>query len=60
MLFSQLWYYTKQHKKRVFIGIFSLVFSMLSLILTPLVIREILDNQVGGITQPWYEQTTPI
>lgn len=55
MLFKQLWSYTKRHQKRVYIGVFALVFSMLALILTPLVVREILDNQVGGITQSWYQ-----
>lgn len=55
MLFKQLWAYTKNHYQRVVVGVIALVFSMLALILTPLVVREILDNQVGGITLPWYK-----
>ena len=59
-LFQQLWLYTKKHYKRVVVGVFALTFSMLALILTPLVVREILDNQVGGLTQPWYQVQEPV
>lgn len=60
ILFQQLWFYTKNHYKRVIVGVFALTFSMLALILTPLVVREILDNQVGGLTQPWYQVQAPV
>ncbi|MGL5382134.1 MAG: ABC transporter ATP-binding protein [Culicoidibacterales bacterium] len=59
-LFQQLWLYTKKHIKRVIIGVLALTFSMLALILTPLVVREILDNQVGGLTQSWYQVSEPV
>ncbi|WP_025724622.1 ABC transporter ATP-binding protein [Acholeplasma granularum] len=55
--FKKVWRYIRKYKKLLTISIISMLVVQILGLLAPLIVRSILDDQLVGITKPWYETT---
>lgn len=55
--FKKVWRYIRRYKKLLVVTITSMLICQLLLLLSPLIVREILDNHLVGIENPWYQTT---
>lgn len=52
---KKLWRYARKYKKMIFISMIMIVVVQLMGLLSPLIVKEILDNHLSGITETWYQ-----
>lgn len=50
-----MWRYLKNYKKLVALSLLMLIFNQVLGLLSPLIVKEILDEHLNGIEHPWYE-----
>lgn len=55
--FKKVWRYIRRYKKLLTISIICMLIVQVLGLLAPLIVRSILDDQLVGITKPWYETT---
>ncbi|WOO86799.1 ABC transporter ATP-binding protein [Mollicutes bacterium LVI A0039] len=55
--YKQAWIYIRKNKRFLFSMIFFLIIFQLFNSLSPLIIQDILDNQLLGVTGTWYESS---
>src|SRR5690554_3447987 len=53
--FKKVWRYIKRYKKLLTISIVCMLVVQILGLLAPLIVKSILDDQLVGITKPWYE-----
>ncbi|MDR2828056.1 MAG: ATP-binding cassette domain-containing protein [Acholeplasmatales bacterium] len=52
---KKVWRYVKRYKKLLFITIITMLIVQALGLVAPLIVKNILDEQLLGITNPWYE-----
>ncbi|ERJ12901.1 ABC transporter ATP-binding protein [Haloplasma contractile] len=52
---KKIWRYIKQYKKLLYISLIMLVLNQVLGLLSPLIVKEILDEHIMGIEFPWYQ-----
>lgn len=55
---KKVWRYIRKYKKLLTISIVCMLIVQSLGLLAPLIVRSILDDQLVGITRPWYETST--
>ncbi len=53
--FKKVWRYIRRYKKLLFFTISSLLICQVLLLVSPFIVKEILDNYLVGVEEPWYE-----
>src|SRR5690606_34259098 len=54
---KKVWRYIRRYKKLLIISIICMLIVQLLGLVAPLIVKSILDDQLVGITRPWYETT---
>lgn len=52
---KKLWRYAKKYKKMIVLSMTMIIIVQLMGLLSPLIVKEILDNHLSGITETWYQ-----
>lgn len=52
---KKLWRYAKKYKKMIIISMTMIIIVQLMSLISPLIVKEILDNHLSGITETWYQ-----
>lgn len=52
---KKLWRYAKKYKKMIFLSMIMIIIVQLMSLISPLIVKEILDNHLSGITETWYQ-----
>ncbi len=52
---KKLWRYAKKYKKMIALSMTMIIVVQVMSLLSPLIVKEILDNHLSGITETWYE-----
>ncbi len=52
---KKLWRYAKKYKKMIFLSMTMIIIVQLMSLISPLIVKEILDNHLSGITETWYQ-----
>lgn len=52
---KKLWRYAKKYKKMIILSMTMIIIVQLMSLLSPLIVKEILDNHLSGITETWYQ-----
>lgn len=55
--FKKVWRYIRKYKGLLFITIAAMIIVQVLNLLAPLIVKSILDDELAGITRPWYETT---
>ncbi len=53
--FKKVWKYIRRYKKLLVITITSMLICQTLLLISPLIVKEILDNHLVSVENPWYE-----
>lgn len=56
---KKVWRYISKYKKLLWISLTAMVFIQALGLLSPLIVKSILDNYLVGIEKPWYEVSSP-
>lgn len=56
-VYKRVWQYVKKYKKLLAICLSSMLVCQALLLVSPLIVKEILDNHLVGVENPWYEVT---
>ncbi|HEY8405985.1 MAG TPA: ABC transporter ATP-binding protein, partial [Acholeplasma sp.] len=54
---KKVWRYIRRYKKLLTISIICMLIVQVLGLVAPLIVKSILDDQLVGITKPWYETT---
>lgn len=52
---KKLWRYAKKYKKMIILSMTMIIIVQLMSLISPLIVKEILDNHLSGITETWYQ-----
>lgn len=52
---KKLWRYAKKYKKMITLSMTMIIIVQLMGLISPLIVKEILDNHLSGITETWYQ-----
>ncbi len=52
--FKKVWRYIKRYKKLLFVTLVAMLICQTLLLISPLIVKEILDDHLVGIENPWY------
>lgn len=52
---KKLWRYARKYKKMIILSMTMILVVQIMGLLSPLIVKEILDNHLAGVTETWYE-----
>lgn len=52
---KKVWRYVRKYKKLLYISLFMMLLNQILGLVSPLIVKEILDEHIIGIEHPWYE-----